>query len=170
MDNLKKYKLKFMLDYGCDCLWSADDKTEQKFGCQIENLSDIGLSEPSIGLSEYVSDLYSFRLNPIYQLLPSFWSGEMCLFFQNKVIELYNKVIIDIGDKFEIVVSESANKAMVEKIDIVKINDDLEKFIDNPVEYFINNGIHFNYKQSLIDEVKREYENCKMTEQKYYLK
>ena len=80
IDNLrKKYKLKFLLDYGCDCLWSADDETEKKYGYQIDNLSEVGLSEQTIGLSEYVSDLFGYRLNPIYQMLPSFWSGEMSL-------------------------------------------------------------------------------------------
>ena len=171
MDNLtKKYKLKFMLDYGCDCLWSADDETETNFGYQIDNLSDVGLSEPTIGLSEYVSDLYGFRLNPIYQMLPSFWSGEMHLFFQNKVKELYGKVVTDTENKFEIIVSESADREMNEKIDIAKINNDLKKFVDNPEEYFMNNGIHFNDKFSLINEVRKEYENWKKAEQKYNLK
>ncbi|MHC6204047.1 hypothetical protein ACYULU_12740 [Breznakiellaceae bacterium SP9] len=167
MNTVKKYKLKFELDYGCDCLWSADDETEKKFGYHIENLSDVGLSETTIGLSEYVSDLYYFRLNPIYQMLPSFWSGEMHLFFQTKVIELYKKVVADIGSKFEISVSESANREMDEKIDIAKINNDLKIFVDNPVEYFIRNNIHFTDKQSLLDEVKREYENWTIKEQKY---
>jgi hypothetical protein len=163
----KTNKLKFMLDYGCDCLWSANDETEEKFGYQIENLSDVGLSETTIGLSEYVSDLYDFRLNPVHPMLPSFWSGEMHLFFQTKVIELYKKVVADTGNKFEIMVSESANSEMNEKIDITKINSDLKNFVDNPVEQFINNNIHFNDKQSLIDEVKREYENWTIKEQKY---
>ena len=100
-------------------------------------------------------------------MLPSFWSVEMHLFFQTKVIELYKKVVADTGNKFEIMVSESANSEMNEKIDITKINSDLKNFVDNPVEQFINNNIHFNDKQSLIDEVKREYENWTIKEQKY---
>jgi hypothetical protein len=165
-----KYKLRFMLDYGCNCLWSEDKITENRFGYHIKNLNDVGLTETTIQLNEYVSDLYYLRLNPIYQSLPSFWSGEMHLFFQNKLMELYNKVVEELSDKFEIVIPDITKNEMNEKIDVVKINSDLKKFVEDPVAYFTNKGISFYGEQSLIDEVNTEYENWKKEEQKYILR
>ena len=167
-DLTKPYKFLFMLEYGCDCLWAADDKTKNKFGYQIKNLSEVGLTNSTQGLSEFVSELYELRLNPIYQMLPSFWSGKMHKHFQDKVTKLYNQVVIEISDKFDIVVSKSAEQEMKEHLDIDMLNQNLKKFVDNPVDHFFVNKIHFNDKETLINEVKFEFEKWKIQELKIF--
>ena len=156
-----------MLDYGCNCLWSANYASEKEFGYHIDDLDSIGLSNSTIFLNEIIIKLFSDRLNIIYPVLPSFWSGEMQLFFQKKVKELYKNIIAELGDKFDIEISKSALSEMNDEIDIDKINTELKVFIENPVEYFIKNKIEFNDKQSLIEEVKREYKNWQIKESDY---
>ena len=90
---MEKYKFKFMLDYDCNCLWGVDEKTKNKYGYSIINLIELGLSEKTIKLNNLIIEIYYTNLNPIYQGLPSFWSGEMYKYFQDKVIELYNCII-----------------------------------------------------------------------------
>ena len=58
-----------MLDYGSNCLWGFDDKTKNKFGYHINNLSELGLSKETIDLSDFVNELNCTFLNPIYQIL-----------------------------------------------------------------------------------------------------
>ncbi len=141
-----KYELKFMLDYGCNCLWSDNEKTRDKFGYQVD-LSDVGILWSTIELSELVDDLHNLRLNPIYQNLPSFWSGEMHLYFQKKVIKLYNKIKKELDrDMFILNVSESAKREMECKIDVELINRKLNIFVSNPIKYFSENNINFDPK------------------------
>jgi len=131
-----------MLDYGVNPLWSNDNLTEQKFGFYIKNLKDIGLSDKTILLSEFVTNLYSDRLNPIYQMLPSFWSGEMCLYFQKKLGELFDNILCEIGSQFEIENKEQNELNL--KIDIQKKNVELGQFLDNPALYFRTKNISYS--------------------------
>ena len=137
-----KPKLKFMLDYGANPLWSNDEFTRQKFGYNIDNLGDLGLSDKTIELSKLVTELYWDRLNPIYQMLPSFWSGEMCLFFQNKLGQLFDSILTEISNVYEI--ENKEDDELTQSIDIQTINAELRQFLFDPASYYRTNKISFN--------------------------
>ncbi|MFD0991034.1 hypothetical protein ACFQ1R_13075 [Mariniflexile jejuense] len=152
-----KPKLKFMLDYGTNPLWSNDEFTSQKFGYHIDRLEDLGLSAKTIELSKIVTSLYWDRLNPIYQMLPSFWSGEMHLFFQRKLKELFELVVDEIGNDYEI--ENKEEQEINTTIDTQNIDIEVNEFLKNPNSFYRRNGIKFNKTD---DEEKRyvalEYE------------
>ena len=130
-----------MLDYGANPLWSNDEFTRQKFGYNIDKLEDLGLSDKTIELSKFVTDLYWDRLNPIYQKLPSFWSGEMSLFFQNKLRFLFDRILTEIDNAYDIENKEEIELTQI--IDIQKINTELNQFLFDPVSYYRTNKISF---------------------------
>ena len=136
-----KPKLKFMLDYGANPLWSNDEFTRQKFGYNIDKLEDLGLSDKTIELSKLVTDLHWDRLNPIYQMLPSFWSGEMYLFFYRKLGQLFNSILSDISDVYDI--ENKEEDQLTQTIDIQKINSELRQFLFDPASYYRTNKISF---------------------------
>ena len=136
-----KPKLTFMLDYGANPLWSNDEFTRQKFGYNIEKLEDLGLSDKTIELSSFVTGLYWDRLNPIYQMLPSFWSGEICLFFQSKLQLLFDRILIEIGNAYDIENKEESE--LTQTIDIQKINTELNQFLFDPASYYRTSKISF---------------------------
>ena len=136
-----KPKLEFMLDYGASPLWSNDEFTRQKFGYNIDKLEDLGLSDKTIELSKFVTDLYWDRLNPIYQMLPSFWSGEMSLFFQNKLRFLFDRILTEIDNAYDIENKEEIELTQI--IDIQKINIELNQFLFDPASYYRTNKISF---------------------------
>ena len=128
-----------MLDYETTPLWSNDEFTIQKFGYNIDNLKDLGLSDETIELSQFVMNLYYDRLNPIYQMLPSFWSGEMHMYFQNKLRQLFECILTDIGNKYDI--ENKAESEINSNIDVHQINAELNNFLTNPNLYYRKNGI-----------------------------
>ena len=136
-----KPKIKFMLDYGANPLWSNDEFTRQKFGYNIETLEDLGLSYKTIELSKLVTELHWDRLNPIYQMLPSFWSGEMYLFFQNKLRLLFDSILTDISNVYDI--ENKEEDQLNQTIDIQKINSELRQFLFDPTSYYRTNKISF---------------------------
>jgi hypothetical protein len=146
-----KPKLKFMLDYGANPLWSNDEFTRQKFGHNIDNLQDLALSDKTIELSKFVTELYWDVLNPIYPMLPSFWSGEMHLFFRGKLNQLFDRILNEIGSIYDI-----ENREEIElnsHIDIQKINFEVKEFLGNPNMYYRTNGISHNKT----DEEEKKY-------------
>jgi hypothetical protein len=155
-------QLKFMLDYQCNPLWSNDDESREKYGFEIDNLEEIGLSNDTIRLSKLVADLHLEILNPIYQPLPSFWSGKMHRYFQEMVRKLYRNIILEIGNDFEIknkeleLIENDFNEAQIDK--------SLEGFITDPVTYFRKRNISFGSDQELINEVADEYKKWKERE------
>jgi hypothetical protein len=152
-----KSKLQFMLDYGVNPLWSNDEFTCQRFGYNIDNLKDLGLSDKTIELSQFVAELYWARLNPIYQVLPSFWSGEMCVFFQIKVGQLFDSILTEIGNNYDIENREVEEITQI--IDIHKTNSELRQFLSDPAAYYRRNRISFSGQ----DEEER-----KKTELEFY--
>ena len=112
---MEKYRFQFMLDYECNWLWGFDEKTQNKYNYNIDDLTVLGLSEEAIKLNELVMELYWTSLNPIYQNFPSFWSSEMHKYFQEKVIELYNKIKNEVGNLYEIILHETAKEIIEEK-------------------------------------------------------
>ena len=131
-----------MLDYECNSLWGDDEFTVQKFGNNIEDLENLGLTKKTIELSKFVTELHYKRLNPIYQTLPSFWYGEMHLYFQNQLKQLFENILNEIGKDFEI--ENTLKQEINSKIEIEKINFELKEFLNNPNLYYRQNGISIN--------------------------
>ena len=157
-----KPKLKFMLDYGANPLWAKDNLSRVECGCQIDNLEELGISKSTIDLANYVSELYWERLNPVYQGLPSFWSGKMHIFFQNKLKELLFKIESELKEQYQIENFEEANMYM--KINVHEINAILFNLLTDPIGYFIMNGITFKSEENLIKEITNEYNKWKEKE------
>lgn len=139
-------KLKFMLDYNCNPLWSYDEETIQKYGYQVDDLAELGLSENTISLSNHLIEIFNTLLNPIYQDFPSFWSKVMCNYFNQQVKNLFAEINNEIGTKFEIV-------NLVKDIE----PDNLKEFLENPAKYCTENNIHFKEVNELIEEVRIAY-------------
>lgn len=159
-----KPKLLFKLDYGANPLWSNDGFTRQKFGYNIDNLKDLGLSDATIELSNFVTALYWARLNPIYQGLPSFWSGEMHAFFQNKIRQLLTDILTEIGNLYD--VQNKEENEINALIDRQKIDMDLNAFLNNPNDYYRKKGITFSKTEEdqklLIDLEYAKWEKIEM--------
>lgn len=139
-------KLKFMLDYNCNPLWGYDQETIQKYGYHIDDLAELGLSENTMSLSNHLIEIFNTLVNPIYQSFPSFWSKEMCSYFNQQVKKLFTEINHEIGTKFEIF-------NLVKDIE----SDNLKEFLENPAKYCIENNIHFKQENELIEEVKIAY-------------
>jgi predicted AlkP superfamily phosphohydrolase/phosphomutase len=122
-------------------LWTNDPYTREQFGYNVD-LEEIGLTPATIALARLCSDLYWDRLNPVHPLFPELWSGEMCLFYQQNVKRLYDSIIREIGDKFEIL--NEVEGIMTADIDVRQINWDLAKFLADPMAYAFEHGIDFN--------------------------
>jgi len=161
----KMDKLKFMLDYNCNLLWSISEATRERFGFNIEDLSTLGLTEKTIQLNDFVKDVYAMYLNPIYQGLPSFWSVEMHLVFRKMLKSLYFKMIKELGAKFEIENFESEYIINSEKIDLEQKK--LQSFIEDPIAYYNICGIsHGENVDTEKFEVISEYNSWKRIETK----
>lgn len=137
--NSQKYKIRFFLEYGSfSPLWSDDDFMRERFGYEID-LEDLNLSNDVIELSKYMSDVHYYYLNPIYQPLPSFWSAEMYVFFQNKVQILFDRIKIELNDKYEI--SNECYFYYLTNDEILDFKTRLNLYLENPYKHYKENGI-----------------------------
>ena len=161
-----KPKLRFVFDYGCNPLWSADDMTNEKFGYHIDDLSKLGLSAQTITLAEHCSDMFYSYLNPVYQGFPSFWSGRMYAFFQFSIKRLFDHIVNEIGTEYEIKNEELERFNQI--IDSNKIDADLTTFVNNPVAFAIKNGVNFRSEEELNNEIQMSYTAWEEKEYKYY--
>jgi len=165
----EEYKFKFMLDYGCNCLWGFDEKTQNKYGYHIEDLTELGLSKETIKLNDLVDELNCTYLNPIYQGFPSFWSGEMHKYFQSKVTELYKNIEKEVGNLYEIILHESSKDLIEKEINMAEINNFIEDFIANPIKY-IPKGIYIKDEIIFKKEITEEYNKWKEKEKRILVK
>ena len=78
----KFYKIKFRLDYSERPFWAGDAASAVKYGNNVD-LNELGLHANTIIRIASMTRLYGQRLNPVYPMFPSFWSGSMNLFFQS---------------------------------------------------------------------------------------
>ena len=162
-----KPKIRFMLEYGTSHLWTADDYTDNIFSSPFEedDFILIGLTKDHYEFAMLLDSLYWKRLNSPYESFPSLWSGKMCLFFQSKLKEFYDSIVLTIGDKFEIINSDKDE--MFQYIDVEKIDYDLKIFVNDPVAFCKKEGVTYYGDKKLRDEIKELYKLWKIEEEEY---
>ena len=134
-----------MLDYSCSPLWTSDRQLQAKYGYNIA-LEEIGLTVETIKKAEIIVSMFYDGLNPIYQGFPSFWREELCVYYNQKVADVYESVCWEIGDRFKIINLTG------------KFTEDEKRgsFVDAPVNYCLQHGINFGDTTTLIQEVAAE--------------
>lgn len=161
-----KPKFKYMFDYGCYPIWAVDDKSIERFGFNISDLEGLGLSGKTTKLIESNCEMFDNYLNPVYQMFPSFWSGRMHAFFQYSIRFLYEQIVEEIGNEYDIENQEI--ERFNEKIDIEKIDTVLKAFVDNPAEFASKKGISFSSSDELKEEIRTAFNEWDNKEYKYY--
>ena len=86
-----KPQIKFMLDYSCSPLWTNDEEIQVKYGYNID-LEEIGLTTKTIKKAEIVVSMFGDSLNPIFQVFPSLWREELCIYFNQKLADVYDSI------------------------------------------------------------------------------
>lgn len=64
----------------------------------------------------------------------------VCL-VSKKLVELYNKIISELGNKFDIEIGSLAKETMFFEYDIDSINKELTLYLDNPLDHYKKQGI-----------------------------
>lgn len=99
---MAKYVLKYLFDYGAGvCLWSVNDLAKRKFNYPIENC-ELPISK---SLGEEIDRLiveYDTSLNWDYPPDPSPWTTEQRNDFKYRANIAYQKLLLELGDEFEI--------------------------------------------------------------------
>ena len=140
-----------MLDYCDSPFWSADEETEIKFGNNI-NLNELNLSERAKTRLKSIMKLYHSKLNPVYENLPSLWSGRMNVFFQMFLKQVYSELEKELADEFEI--QNIEEKLMNQEFNVEQIDKRLNEFIMNPTEYADENGINYKSKETFEEKIR----------------
>lgn len=149
-------KLKFMLDYTESPFWAIDEEAKVKYGYNVD-LKDLKLKKNTVIRIKSIIKLFHQKLNPVYQIFPSFWSGRMNLFFQMFINQVYNEIKSEIGNKFELINAEY--ELMNNKVNIEQIDKDLNQFLNNPSKYADEKGITYKSKKELESEIKIAYQD-----------
>ena len=94
--------MSFWFEYGGHCLWSANDRSRERFGNAIDNsrlpVSPLLLKE----LNDMEHEFQSY-LNWDDPAGPSPWTDEHKTDFCIRANELYQNLVSDLGDEFEII-------------------------------------------------------------------
>lgn len=153
-----------MLDHTESPLWANDQETESIYGYNID-LQSLNLLPGTITRIRSITNLYSEKLNPIYQGFPSLWSGRMQLFYQLFIRHVYDEITNQIGKEFEIENKELP--LMTEHIDVDEIDKNLEEFILNPTDYADKKGISYNSKDELRRDIQEALAKWKTEEHRW---
>lgn len=157
-------QLKFKLDYTESPFWAIDEATKSKFGYNVD-LSHLELHSNTVIRIKSITHLYQEKLNPVYQLFPSFWSGRMNLFFQMFTQQVFSEIENEIGQEYQIINEEFA--LMNEEINIEEIDKSLNEFIENPSKYADKKGIIYTSKAELKAEIQKAYQAWERKEFKW---
>lgn len=153
-----------MLDYTESPFWSFDEEARDNFGYNI-NLEKLDLSENTKIRLNSIIKLYAQRLNPVYQMFPSFWSGRMNSFFQILLKQVYIEIENELHDKYELINNEY--ELMNNEIDIEKIDNKLQAFLNNPSKYADEKGITYKTKESLNQRIQIAYKEWEKIESQW---
>jgi hypothetical protein len=155
-----------MLDYTESPIWANDQEAESLYGYNID-LHTLNLQPGTITQIRTITNLFSERLNPIYQGFPSLWSGRMHLFYQLFIRHVYDEIKNQIGKEFEIENKEL--QLMTEEIDVAEIDRTLEEFILNPTDYADKKGIKYNSKDDLKKDIQEALAEWKIKEHRWMM-
>ena len=145
-----------MLDYTESPFWAIDKEAKSNFGYNI-GLKNLELSENSKIRLSSIMKLFHQRLNPVYQMFPSLWSGRMNVFFQMFLKQVYSEIEYELGNKYELINGES--DLMNQEINVEQIDKDLTEFLKDPSKYADKKGITYNSKEALNKEIQIAYED-----------
>lgn len=159
-----KIKLRFLLDYTESPFWTIDEEAKSKFGYNVD-LDSLGLHKNTIIRTKSITKLFQQRINPVYQIFPSFWSGRMNLFFQMFMKKVYSEIENELGDKYELINGEY--DLMSQEINIEQIDRDLSQFLAKPSKYADEHGITYNSRQELEKEIQMAYQDWEKIEFKW---
>lgn len=153
-----------MLNHTESPFWAIDEDAKSKFGYNI-GLENLELSKNSIIQIASIIKLFHQRLNPVYQMFPSLWSGRMNVFFQMFLKKTLSKIEQELGNKYELINGEC--DLMNEEINIEQIDKDLKEFLQDPSKYADKKGIIYKSKEALNKEIQAAYEDWKNIEFKW---
>lgn len=153
-----------MLNHTESPFWAIDEDAKSKFGYNI-GLENLELSKNSIIQIGLIIKLFHQRLNPVYQMFPSLWSGRMNVFFQMFLKKTLSKIEQELGNKYELINGEC--DLMNEEINIEQIDKDLKEFLQDPSKYADKKGIIYKSKEALNKEIQAAYEDWKNIEFKW---
>ena len=154
-------KIKFLLEYTDSPFWSEDEESRKLFGNNIE-LKELNLSKSAMVRLNSIMNLYYSKLNPVYQGLPSLWSGRMNLFFQMFLKQVYSELKLELENKFELTNYEQ--KLMDNEIDVEQVDKNLTEFMNDPSEYADKNGINYKSKLEFNNKIRLAKEQAEKLE------
>lgn len=101
---MEKYKLRFFFEYGGigDCLWSSNDVTYKEFGFGSLDLELLPLSDDLKTILYDMSEEYQSSLDWNYPPNPSPWSEEHKKDFLIRSKQVYQRLVLELGDDFEV--------------------------------------------------------------------
>jgi len=100
---LAKYKLKFWFEWGADTAFqTANDAARDQFG-YIFQPELLPLSPETIERIHYFSEWHDTSLNWGYPPDPGPWRQEECDRFNKAATDLFEAVVRELGDDFEVV-------------------------------------------------------------------
>jgi hypothetical protein len=103
---MEKYRLSFWIEWGLQVyLWAADERTREHFGVGPIN-KQIPMSDAIRKRGNELADWFQDSLNWSYPPDPGPWRQEECDRFKQAVRAFYQDLVIDIGDRFEIIYSQ----------------------------------------------------------------
>ena len=157
-------KIKFMLDYTESPFWSIDEEAKSLYGYNID-LKSLDLQERTIVRVKSITKLYYQRLNSVYQMFPSFWSGRMNMFYQMFLNQVYSEIEEDVSDKIELINDEI--ELMNQKIDIKGIDNELTEFLNAPSKYADDKGVTYKSRNKLKEEIEEAYRKWETIENQW---
>ncbi len=100
---MAKYKIKFMFDWECHCLWAADDVTKEAFGYDISP-KQLPISR-NLRLFLYYLEAYhdtSMDMEqPPYE--GPWWTEEDSVIFRKKCKIAYEQLCKELGEDYEVI-------------------------------------------------------------------
>lgn len=96
------YKMSFWFEYGGHCLWSANDKSREKFGYAVDNRC-LPVSHSLFEELNSMEREFRSYLNWEDPSGPSTWTTEHKADFCIRADKLYQKLVAELGVEFEII-------------------------------------------------------------------
>jgi len=96
------YRMRYFFDFGCQCLWSANEAANERFGYAIE-MSQLPLPKLTVDRVNEVADWYMKSLNCAYAPDPGPWRQPECDRFNEIARELLDEIRKELGPDFEVV-------------------------------------------------------------------
>jgi len=96
-----KYRISFWFEWGGECFWAADEKTQEKYDIPIDP-EKLPLSPETVARARELGAWHDTSLNWASPLDPGPWRQEECDRFNAAVKELFEVVSAELGDEFDV--------------------------------------------------------------------